>query len=384
MFIELTNNQIHKKINEWICGDKYLSARYNYYEPFIRLQDQFVLLKYNPKGFLKAFVNARKNNSKKIIESSYGITDYHKLGGYKYLIRDKTDSLEEAFKNNPPRKTDEYKNLSSVNLDYLDKIIAFLEDREKEFYFIRTPQHRLAHNDENEAFFLKTIKERYGDIEFLDFEKFQLKNIEFGDFGHLNYKGARKYSLFFDQILKKGLLDIDNKQEFINKEIAAFSTISNDSIQELYNWSKKQFKLEILAKAIKTAKPKLVNFSFSDSLSINKLYTISQNQTGTIILELNKNSFLGYLSDKAFGIHATFYEKDKNLLPDWHRSQNSTKLTMKSVPESLNVNNKNYILLPYNKESEINEFKQVYLFMINKEKYTGTIGKGLILETIKL
>ena len=65
-----------------------------------------------------------------------------------------------------------------------------------------------------------TIKnEKFENIEFLDFNDFPLKNNEFGDFGHLNYKGAEKFSLWFNGLLDKELLLKSNKNEFVLNEI---------------------------------------------------------------------------------------------------------------------------------------------------------------------
>ena len=53
----------------------------------------------------------------------------------------------------------------------------------------------------------------------LDFQNFPLEDNEFWDPIHLNYKGAKKFSLFFDSSLKRGLLDAPNPQSMIDEEI---------------------------------------------------------------------------------------------------------------------------------------------------------------------
>jgi hypothetical protein len=58
-------------------------------------------------------------------------------------------------------------------------------------------------------------------LEYLDFLKFPLKNAQFADPEHLNHKGAKVFSQWFNQLLKKGLLEKNNKQDFINEEIKA-------------------------------------------------------------------------------------------------------------------------------------------------------------------
>ena len=44
-------------------------------------------------------------------------------------------------------------------------------------------------------------------------------NSEFGDLEHLNYKGAIVFSNWFSNLLKSGVLEKRNKQEFINAKI---------------------------------------------------------------------------------------------------------------------------------------------------------------------
>ena len=57
-------------------------------------------------------------------------------------------------------------------------------------------------------------------VEFLDFSKFPLENSEFGDLEHLNYKGAKVFSEWFNTIITKGVLLEYNPRETINREIA--------------------------------------------------------------------------------------------------------------------------------------------------------------------
>ena len=64
---------------------------------------------------------------------------------------------------------------------------------------------------------------KYSDIEYLDFSKFPLNNNEFGDLEHLNYKGAKKFSIWFNIMLAKGLLNKNDKQRIINTELNILS-----------------------------------------------------------------------------------------------------------------------------------------------------------------
>jgi len=68
------------------------------------------------------------------------------------------------------------------------------------------------------------MEQKFKDVDFLDFNNFPLNNEEFGDFEHLNYKGAKRFSLWFNELLEKGLLSMENKSEFIISEMEQVRT----------------------------------------------------------------------------------------------------------------------------------------------------------------
>jgi len=71
----------------------------------------------------------------------------------------------------------------------------------------------------------------FSSVEFLDFNKFPIADDGFADFGHLNYKGASKFSNWFNIMLNSGLLNTDKKQFLINQGISA--VIANDKTVSL-------------------------------------------------------------------------------------------------------------------------------------------------------
>ena len=81
----------------------------------------------------------------------------------------------------------------------------------------------------NESTFQEIRKARFGKIEFLDFSKFPLKTCEFGDLEHVNQDGAKKFSIWFDQIIKEGLLTQKNKQQFIDSSMNSIGSKSSST-----------------------------------------------------------------------------------------------------------------------------------------------------------
>lgn len=258
VFLEFTNYAIDDdwdKIYTW--SDNVISKKYPKYSTIIETPDLFVLLKNNFSAVVNAQSVSLKNNLNFIKTKKINLPISCKWGGYYHLNRDKTDSLVTVlsskktlnvqqtdklvstnfkyifkiirfFKKN---KTNNFslKNvlnslqtnkLASTNLKYLFKIIKLCKKHKVKLYLIRSPMHPKYPGLNNESYFLNFKETKLSNIEFLDFKDFPLKNSEFGDLNHLNHKGAKIYSEWFNTMLnKKGLLEKQDKQMFIDSEI---------------------------------------------------------------------------------------------------------------------------------------------------------------------
>lgn len=226
MFVEFTNNQIDADMDEWIWDDKHISNRYPKFSPFMTFEDNMLLLKNNPKGYLNAFSHSNKRKMNAIISQEY---DYSKvLGGYLYLVRDKTDSLL-AHSNHfniksKLKATNSMHNISVANLLYLDKIIKLCKDYKVKIVLVRSPQHQEYEGYINEPKYKAVLKRYYNDIDYIDFSSFPLSNSAFGDFEHLNHKGARIFSRWFNELIRDGLMAKTDKQQFVNEKITTVKT----------------------------------------------------------------------------------------------------------------------------------------------------------------
>jgi hypothetical protein len=216
VFIEFTNNQISSIMDEWTWSDKHISYRYPLYSSFMGIDDRFILIQKNPTSFLNAVSFSLKYRCKRIRNND---NNYIKdIGGYQFLVRDKTDSLLNTI-NLQGSDHGNFINAtgtSEINLLYLDKIIELCKIHNKKIFLIRSPQHSKSGNYKNESEYRRILLNRLGDLEYLDFSKVPMENYEFGDLEHLNYRGARKYSNWFAQLIKNGLLTKENKQLYIN------------------------------------------------------------------------------------------------------------------------------------------------------------------------
>ena len=222
IFIEFSNNQIEIEMDKWIWNDEFITNRYPIFSPFMDLKDNWMLLNNNPSGFIKSLSLSLKHNFSNIAENDFEYTN--NIGGYLYLKRDRTDSLIACQKKMPLKKLSS-NNLSYQNLEYLDKIIKYCKERNVKIYLIRSPLNHNYKGFTNERDFQNLLSSKYSDIEFLDFSRFPLKNSEFGDLEHLNYRGARKFSTWFNKLVEQGLLNQLKKQQTIDKKIMSISTI---------------------------------------------------------------------------------------------------------------------------------------------------------------
>lgn len=221
VFIEFTNNQIYEIMNEWIWGDKYISNRYPKYSSFMNLDDNLMLFKNNPSAYTNALSLSIRKKSIRIFENDLNFST--EIGGYLYLDRDKTDSIINnmiSLKQTASSVIPVRKDISEANLSYLDAIIDFCEKNDKKVILIRSPLHK-KYDGYNEEKYMELVKSRYADIEYLDFSNFPLSNSKYGDLEHLNYKGAKIFSEWFANLLNNGLLEKENKQDYIDEKIKA-------------------------------------------------------------------------------------------------------------------------------------------------------------------
>lgn len=213
VFIEYSNNSIDNHINNWIWGDEYMTHNFPKFASFMDFNSILFLAKKNPTCFKECIIPWLKNDFEMLTK---GFNYDKDLGGYLYLVRDKTDSLIAAI----PTNNDSLKNiyqLSTTNIEYLQKTISYCEQKKVKVYLIRSPLHKLYSEYQNEILFQNTLKDEFSKVEFLDFSKFPLSNSEFGDLEHLNFKGAKIFSIWFSNLLKNGLLKRVDKQKYINK-----------------------------------------------------------------------------------------------------------------------------------------------------------------------
>jgi len=218
VFIEFSNKHINPIMNEWIWGETYISYKYPKYESLMNFNDVMFLLSKNAKAVVQSQSLSIKENILFFSKKDSSFIKYKNWGGYRYLKNSNTEFILRILPENLIRGR-QYLEISEINIQSLIKTIELCKKNGVKVFLIRCPFHRLYGEFVNELKFKAILYSQLSEVEFLDFLNLPLNNSEYADFGHLNYKGAKLFSVFFDHLLDMGLLDKNEKQNFINAEI---------------------------------------------------------------------------------------------------------------------------------------------------------------------
>ena len=215
VFIDFTNNQIDSIMEDWIWGDKYLPFKFEKIGNYIDRDGLKLLFKKNKIGLLKSYLQLLKSQLTIILTFQYHFL--FNCGKYIKLVRSNVKHLLNNNNIDTAKITNYY--IPTINILYLEKMIQICKEKNIKVFLIRNPLHIKYRGFKNELIYQKILQTRFKNIDFLDFKNFRILDSEFGDLEHLNYIGATKFSVFFDKLIKDGLLNKKNKQEFINSNL---------------------------------------------------------------------------------------------------------------------------------------------------------------------
>ncbi len=221
LFIDFSNFSIDKENDRRIWDEPNMQYRFPTLASFIPLDAHLLLMRKNIITYIQLTGSSTLGRVKTILINNYRFT--HRIGGYEHVNRYLTDSLiaTAAALNDSTSLlgSNNNSNLAYYNLKYLEKIIEKCTENSVRVILIRSPLHELQPMLNNELIFKDILTNRFGSVEFIDLVMFDLDNSEYADLGHLNSNGARRFSLWFDNLLKSGLLDEEVNQDEIDKEI---------------------------------------------------------------------------------------------------------------------------------------------------------------------
>lgn len=216
VFIEFDDIQISEASDTSIWDNINLDNRFDMYFPIMNLDENLLLLNKNPTRYARNFLSLPKQQIKRINNKRYffdQFTDDPKETKDNSQTTKTADNASQAVDISPGFEPSEY------NIKYLDKCIAHCKEQDVRVILIRSPIYKEKMNQFIEEKFQEIRKNRFSNLSFLDFKDVDLKDSDFLDYGHLNVKGARKFSLWFNRILSEGLLDQKDPEKFIKKHL---------------------------------------------------------------------------------------------------------------------------------------------------------------------
>lgn len=219
IFVEFTNNHVDSIMDSWIWGYEKMSFYLPKWGPFLDSEDYNVLLSNNSKDLLSCFSISTRKNLYRVASRDFYLGD--EIGNYLDKRGSKVNSMiaENKFNRTVSKKL----SISKTNLNYLRKIIEACKSKNINIFLIRSPQHDKYGDLINEYVYKRVYENRFSDVRLLDFNKLYFPNEQYIDLHHLNYEGATKYSLFFNQILENKILEKKNSVNLIDSLIRKFN-----------------------------------------------------------------------------------------------------------------------------------------------------------------
>lgn len=219
VFIEFTNNQVDSVMDDWTWGYEKMSFYLQYYSPFMDSEDFNLLLKNNSTDLVASYSIATRKHLYRIIRGDFYLVN--DIGGYLYTEQSNLNEL--ISNNNFNSSISKSQSVSETNIAYLRKMIDHCKKNNIKVILFRSPQHPLYADLSNESIYQNVLKTTFSDIDFLDFDAMNFPNDNYLDLHHLNYKGAKKFTVLFNHLIENNILNSNNKQDAVDEAIYTFN-----------------------------------------------------------------------------------------------------------------------------------------------------------------
>ena len=198
IFVEFTNNQIEKGMDNWIWDDVHLQYRIKECWVLLDIEALQLLYNKNPTGLINAFSKSLFDNLGRLFVSKKAITKregIHKIrANDEIIINNKQLSKLKSSKN-----INYDLEISDYNILYLQKIVKYCQDKHIEVCLIRSPMHKNYDVSFTEHKFKQILRTKFKNVEWLDNKDFPMLDKGFQDSEHLNSYGAKIYSQYFNK-----------------------------------------------------------------------------------------------------------------------------------------------------------------------------------------
>ena len=199
VYVEFTNNQIHKHMDNWIWDDTHLQYNFISYGVLMDYDALSLLYKKNPSGFVTAFSKGLFNNLLKMIPSKKRKIQYGSMGGFK---TNNQIFINTKVPKNKKMTSSNYE-ISESNIYYLEQIVKYCKQKKIEVILVRSPMHKTYDVSFSENEYIKILSKKFKDIKFIDNKDFPIPYNGFHDIEHLNSTGAKFYSQYFNKLVNE-------------------------------------------------------------------------------------------------------------------------------------------------------------------------------------
>lgn len=189
------------KEESWLFSDEFIIEKVQYYNYMLDAPEKDLIMSKNPKAYFKGLTKSVFNSLISISKSYSHSTSDRKLtnfGGYKYLVRDRLEADPGVDLKNETAVEKSYQQEK-----YLKMISELCREHSINLVLFNTPKHRSYNENVDEGIIQiwNDTRNSLGRDSLLDLSTYELPDSCFGDMSHLNYRGARVFSKYLNEIL---------------------------------------------------------------------------------------------------------------------------------------------------------------------------------------
>jgi len=192
---------LFEKEETWLLNDYFMVEKVQYYRYVLDNQEKVFLLKSNPIAYLKGVIKSVVKSFETVAKSFSADVNRNSIpnfGGYKRLDRDKLNE-------DPAIDTgrDEIVKPSTNQLRYHRMISELCHQRSVDLVMFNPPKHNSYYENldpEIKQLWLDVRHSLSADL-LLDMAAFPMPDSCYGDLSHLNYRGARIFSEYLNEII---------------------------------------------------------------------------------------------------------------------------------------------------------------------------------------
>ncbi|WP_214228187.1 hypothetical protein [Pedobacter sp. B4-66] len=217
VFLEYNMEDIGHKRDDWTWGKGMMQNNNIKYSYAMHSYNYKVLLEKNPGDLLAVYsgqIFFRQLKNVMLLDSAALRSFY---GGYFF---DESSVMNSTMNKISVNQKYDLKNISSFQKGQLLRLLDLFRNNNIKVYLIRSPLHFTNGKQFSPETLIGYLGERNKDLEYLDFNDYPAKTDEFRDPAHLNSRGSRKFSIFFNQLLNDGLLLKKNKAQVVRNELS--------------------------------------------------------------------------------------------------------------------------------------------------------------------